>query len=115
MNKRALYCTVICLYLSFSGFAQVYEDFNLSEYVTPDIVRSQLDFSLRTAGSFTDNETSKNDLFRINGDLNTAFDKYKNTRPYWNRQLLVVGMSGNYRNELKEKKVTTDLHLIIRT
>ena len=59
MNKRALYCTVICLYLSFSGFAQVYEDFNLSEYVTPDIVRSQLDFSLRTAGSFTDNETSK--------------------------------------------------------
>ena len=104
MNKRALYFTVICLYLSFSGFAQVYEDFNLSEYVTPDIVRSQLDFSLRTAGSFTDNETSKNDLFRINGDLNTAFDKYKNTRPYWNRQLLVVGMSGNYRNELKEKK-----------
>ena len=103
MNKRALYCTVICLYLSFSGFAQVYEDFNLSEYVTPDIVRSQLDFSLRTAGSFTDNETSKNDLFRINGDLNTAFDKYKNTRPYWNRQLLVVGMSGNYRNEMKEK------------
>lgn len=103
MNKRALYFTVICLYLSFSGFAQVYEDFNLSEYVTPDIVRSQLDFSLRTAGSFTDNETSKNDLFRINGDLNTAFDKYKNTRPYWNRQLLVVGMSGNYRNEMKEK------------
>ena len=79
MNKRALYCTVICLYLSFSGFAQVYEDFNLSEYVTPDIVRSQLDFSLRTAGSFTDNETSKNDLFRINGDLNTAQYKFKST------------------------------------
>ena len=55
-KRRVIIMTALCLVGSLSGFSQLYQDFNLSEYITPDIVRNELDFTLKSAGSFDDGE-----------------------------------------------------------
>ena len=39
-KRRVIIMTALCLVGSLSGFSQLYQDFNLSEYITPDIVRN---------------------------------------------------------------------------
>ena len=45
-KRRVIIMTALCLVGSLSGFSQLYQDFNLSEYITADIVRNELVFTL---------------------------------------------------------------------
>ncbi|MEG2066905.1 MAG: hypothetical protein RRZ65_04585 [Tannerellaceae bacterium] len=81
------------------GTAQEYKDFDLSTYKLPDIVRHELDFSLKSNGEFNDESSSGNDKFSINGDFQSAFKRYKNTRSFLGRQQADLQIGGHYNND----------------
>lgn len=98
-KRRVIIMTALCLVGSLSGFSQLYQDFNLSEYITPDIVRNELDFTLKSAGSFDDGEGSDNDVKGFNGSLGNVFKRYKNTRSFWSTQTASADFAGSYQND----------------
>ncbi|MCE5224836.1 MAG: hypothetical protein LLG05_03160, partial [Porphyromonadaceae bacterium] len=98
-KRRVIIMTALCLVGSLSAFSQLYQDFNLSEYITPDIVRNELDFTLKSAGSFDDGEGSYIDIKGINGSLGNVFKRYKNTRSFWSTQTASADFAGSYKNE----------------
>lgn len=80
------------------GFAQGYDNFDLSTYKLPDIVRHELDFSLYSRGAFDDASASKEDNFSISGDFKGDFNRYKNTRSFLGRQYATLELGGSYSN-----------------
>jgi len=63
-----------------------YENFDISKYITPDIVRNQLDFSFdfRSYNSHTDNSSSNMDSrfesSDLTGNISSTFSRYVNIR-----------------------------------
>ncbi|WP_293672168.1 hypothetical protein [uncultured Parabacteroides sp.] len=82
----------------FTGNAQTYDHFDLSSFITPDIVRNELDFTLNSSGKISDQKGSKTDYSSLNGDFQTTFNRLKNTRPYWGVQRGQLSINGKYSN-----------------
>ena len=83
----------------FTSHAQTYEHFDLSSFITPDIVRNELDFSLNSSGLIQDNKGSSQDHSSLGGDFGTAFNRIKNTRPYWGKQEGRILLNGKYARD----------------
>ncbi|MEY8488422.1 hypothetical protein [uncultured Parabacteroides sp.] len=83
----------------FTSHAQTYEHFDLSSFITPDIVRNELDFSLNSSGLIQDNKGSSQDHSSLGGDFGTAFNRIKNTRPYWGKQEGRINLNGKYARD----------------
>lgn len=98
-TKKAYLLIALCLGCYVSGTAQEYKDFDLSTYKLPDIVRHELDFSLKSNGEFKDESSSENDKFSILGDFQSAFKRYKNTRSFLGRQQADLRVGGYYNND----------------
>jgi len=90
------------------AFAQ-YESFDLSKYKLPEIKRHQLDLEINTNGSsessnanYIDSNSSKLDIFNIDGNGNLLYSVFKNTKKL--QENLNAKISSSF---FKEK---TDLH-----
>lgn len=82
--------------------AQEYKDFDLGTYQLPDIVRNQLDFSVHSTGEFLDYSQSAT-TSAIEGNFNTAFDRYKVTRSFIGQHRAQFSLSGDYDKEANVK------------
>lgn len=94
-----------------AGVAQDYKDFDLSTYKLPDIVRHELDFSLKSNGEFQDLPASENDQINIHGDFQSVFKRYKNTRSFLGRQQAELQVGGHY-NDDKQADIKTSYYSV---
>lgn len=101
--SKVFIAVILCLGSYGVGTAQEYNDFDLSTYVLPNIVRNELDFSLRSSGQFDNATNVDNDLSAIDGNFTSAFNRFKNTRSFWGTQNAGLDVSGSYKKENGEK------------
>lgn len=111
-TKKFVAILSIALGCSFTGNSQTYKDFDLSSFITPDIVRNELDFSLNSSGDISDYKAHDNDKASLNANFTTKFSRLKNTRPYIGEQQASFSFRGLYTNDRtyteknKETKLT---------
>ena len=106
MKKYSKFITITLFFIagSINGFGQEYKDFDLSTYKLPDIVRNELDFSLSSSGEFNDRNATNTDAFNIDGNLKTAFNRYKNTTAFRGWHNAELGLGGKYSSSGESKK-----------
>ena len=95
--------------------AQEYNNFDLSKYYTPDIVRNSLDLNFNSAGQYSNSKSRYEDpayyadstsTSNINGTINSSFNTYKNTRKRISSLTLNGSFSGSYYSNLETTRLT---------
>lgn len=100
MKKEKIISSVMLMFSCYiTGYTQTYEHFDLSSFITPDIVRNELDFSLNSSGSVQDKKGSIRDHSSLGGNFSTKFNRIKNTRPYWGKQEGRIHLNGKYARD----------------
>lgn len=109
---KSLFLIIGCS-LTGSSQSQIYKDFDLSSFITPDIVRNELDFSLNSSGNIRDYQAKSNDYASLNADFGTDLFRIKNSRPYKGSQKLSFIFNGTYQNDKfnNEKKRNRNITL----
>jgi len=90
--------------------AQDYSSFDLNKYVTPDVVRNQLDFNF--AGNFLNvnhgADTLSNSQTTSNANLNSSFYRYVNTRKRITEFSAGLALMGNSSRLKSQESKNTD-------
>jgi hypothetical protein len=105
MKKNAIFQLILCLFLPSVITAQVYKDYDLNNYYTPDIVRNSLDLYLNSNGRF-DNKlfrkssfnTDRNNINDLNGQLKSRFTQFTNTRKTESLFQIHIDIDGQFYN-----------------
>lgn len=83
---------------------QPYEHFDLSQYKLPDIVRNQLDLSVKLSGDLEAGEEER-ESYQAGGHFQPAFERYRNSESFRGTQSLTLSLDAAYnRNYAKEKQ-----------
>jgi hypothetical protein len=100
-----------CGVLSSNASAQEYK-YDINTYYTPDIIRNRLDLNFNTDGAISNkqskfvNSPTPNDTLNSNnldGQLNSSFELFKNTRKRESLLLLSLNLSGQFDNKNDNK------------
>lgn len=77
---------------------QQYDQYDISQYYTPDIIRNSLDLTFNTSGNFINSEASavNNNNGYLTGYLNSAFNRIIDTRKRISSINIQEGLAGYY-------------------
>jgi len=110
MKQKFISGLCLCLFCTFSFSnlsAQEYKNFDLNKYYTPEIVRNGLDLYFNTNGDLSNqlfqstNYLQSNDTANsnnLNGQLNSSFFRFTNTRKNESLLQLNLGLYGQFGN-----------------